>query len=810
MSGPHCKQLGISFEWLNGCTGSSKPLTSSVTNGVIIELLILKKKHNYSLDQCANWVKILFNLKEAPQPKTVHSQWTRISKRATELRRNKLNYNIYINSPYTPPDSATKSTDLTHNKQTNTINISSSEKSVECTILPLSTKTETKSSQTNILHSTIKMEATQLGQNLNLIKKEIKESQIQFNKIKLRKGHYSIRNINKREKRAKQKNNELSREVRELKNKLLKLEVQKRNAVKMTSKWRRKAKIVNKLECPKCLEKDIKIINLNDSVRSLESEIDIAPICISDTESEQKKKKRTELNFKEVRDGHIGYSDNIRLLYMRLLSLGIPVSKCSDVVHSVLTGLTDLKFGKLPSKGTTSLIQSECEVAGQIQVADILLHGNNMTLQLDGTKKKFNEYGAYQVTLNNASGQKETYSLGMKEMLKGDTDSFIDTMLSVFRDLAETFSDDSEQINEIRTKMLANIKNLMTDRHIVNKSFKIKFEELRAELFDKYLKNFSTLSNQSKNQVVELHSLFCALHVIGNMGTVASKALKVYESIVLPPENKITEHSFDKGNARTFDLIFELSQSLTISGSQRFGRFTDWEAFLEERNIHNFLVSFLRHRFNILFVNGGAAFYHREHIAEFFHCLTAPNKLMKCISESIISPVCVAECRALGIFGVLISQPLWKIVERDIHVLDLNPYWLKLKNALSEYSVDASNLLKGKQLFSEFAMQEDEVYVSLFVPLTDEIQKFTQECLQIICFHVLQLVNRQLMDQLPNGLYFNATDTVRNETQSCPTTNRLGEKDFSDLDREVNRAPQRNTSNISGIICFRNNNAWKF
>ncbi|KAK6191032.1 hypothetical protein SNE40_002782 [Patella caerulea] len=433
-----------------------------------------------------------------------------------------------------------------------------------------------------------------------------------------------------------------------------------------------------------------------------------------------------------------------------------------------------------------------------------------MTLQLDGTKKKFNEYGAYQVTLNNASGQKETYSLGMKEMLKGDTDSFIDTMLSVFRDLAETFSDDSEQINEIRTKMLANIKNLMTDRHIVNKSFKIKFEELRAELFDKYLKNFSTLSNQSKNQVVELHSLFCALHVIGNMGTVASKALKVYESIVLPPENKITEHSFDKGNARTFDLIFELSQSLTISGSQRFGRFTDWEAFLEERNIHNFLVSFLRHRFNILFVNGGAAFYHREHIAEFFHCLTAPNKLMKCISESIISPVCVAECRALGIFGVLISQPLWKIVERDIHVLDLNPYWLKLKNALSEYSVDASNLLKGKQLFSEFAMQEDEVYVSLFVPLTDEIQKFTQECLQIICFHVLQLVNRQLMDQLPNGLYFNATDTVRNETQSCPTTNRLGEKDFSDLDREVNRAPQRNTSNISGIICFRNNNAWKF
>ena len=44
---------------------------------------------------------------------------------------------------------------------------------------------------------------------------------------------------------------------------------------------------------------------------------------------------------KQVRDVHIGYSDNVRLVYVELLSLGVYVDKCSDEVKTVLTGLTD-------------------------------------------------------------------------------------------------------------------------------------------------------------------------------------------------------------------------------------------------------------------------------------------------------------------------------------------------------------------------------------------------------------------------------------------------------------------------------------
>ena len=113
-------------------------------------------------------------------------------------------------------------------------------------------------------------------------------------------------------------------------------------------------------------------------------------------------------------------------------------------------------------------------------------------------QKKLKEYGSFQVTHaepNSDKNGKETLSVGIQEMARGDTTSFLETLDSLFKDLAEIYSEeeDVDRINEIKTQMIANIKNLMTDRHIVNKTFKDKFEEFRRDLFSKYLDDFKSL-----------------------------------------------------------------------------------------------------------------------------------------------------------------------------------------------------------------------------------------------------------------------------------------------------------------------------
>ena len=75
-------------------------------------------------------------------------------------------------------------------------------------------------------------------------------------------------------------------------------------------------------------------------------------------------------------------------------------------------------------------------------------------------------------------------------------------------------------------------------------------------------------------------------------------------------------------------------------------------------------MSFLQHRFNVVFVYR-AAIYHCEHIAQFLEQLPESNKLLLCIKDSIQSPICLAALRDLEIITVLIIQPLWKVVEQN-------------------------------------------------------------------------------------------------------------------------------------------------
>ena len=75
------------------------------------------------------------------------------------------------------------------------------------------------------------------------------------------------------------------------------------------------------------------------------------------------------------------------------------------------------------------------------------------------------------------------------------------------KDLAENYSEDLDRINEIKTQMIANIKNLMTDRHTINKTFKDKFEGLRRDLFTKHLDGFKSLLKHRQDHLVDLHRL---------------------------------------------------------------------------------------------------------------------------------------------------------------------------------------------------------------------------------------------------------------------------------------------------------------
>lgn len=137
----------------------------------------------------------------------------------------------------------------------------------------------------------------------------------------------------------------------------------------------------------------------------------------------------------------------------------------------------------------------------------------------------------------------------------------------------------------------------MTDRHVVNKSFVGLFEDLRQENFSQNIPEFEKMSKVNKDNLVKVHGLYCGLHVLANMGTVAKESLKVFEQIALVSGQKITDLSFNKGNARSFDLVFEISQALTPTGNQSSGCASNWSDYLNSIDIDKSYIvsSFLHH-----------------------------------------------------------------------------------------------------------------------------------------------------------------------------------------------------------------------
>lgn len=799
----------------------AKPLELSYA--MMLELSAVRDRFKCTYNDLATWIKRLLCLDTTPSGNSVERKIKEIKKEKSRLRGDHIKQKEYLQTMYVQPcppaphgtaAAATAGSTVAQHDGLGNAPLFPTLAQMAAKVLQDSYKItiETKVPLIVQVEEQLKRKSTEL----RMLEQDISKSNETLNILINKTGKYCPKNVYRRDKRHENTRKLLSDASNEIKALKLLTEKHKQdrdNALKVKSKWKRQAskQTLDDGECSTCREKKQKISLLKDRVDGLEWEntrltMDIEDLkeAAASTDLEEDSAK-AHISTKQGRQ----YKDNVRQVFMELLSLGVAVGKVSKVVKIAVEGLTDLQLDNLPSKSLTSNLQTEAQIVSQMHMADILLGTDKATIHLDGTKKKFREYGSYQVSVRTPEGP-QGLCLGIEEMATGEAKAYLDTMMNLFSDIAETVVQDPSKVKNVTAQLISSVKNTMTDRHIVNHKFKKLFEEARTVIFEEHLEDFAGLNTSQKRKMTELHSFFCGLHVLANMGTVAGKALKAYEDIALVPGAVISNNAFNKGNSRTLDLIFEVSQATTRTGNQRSGSASNWEDFLAARGVKNHIISFLHHRFNVLFTNGGAIYYHLDHLSEFLGGYNLnENRLLLCIGDTIKSPVCIAAIRALGLIATMITLPLWTLLEREknTHILHLNPRWLHLLCYLRELSIDATPLLAGNSVFPDVVVRrkDHEVHELLLSETSDDITLLTKECLEILCFNMETLVDRQLKDQLPGGIYHLPGDDVIQDAASCPTSNRIGERDFSDVDREVGRAPQKATAHHSSSLTFRNN-----
>lgn len=110
------------------------------------------------------------------------------------------------------------------------------------------------------------------------------------------------------------------------------------------------------------------------------------------------------------------------------------------------------------------------------------------------------------------------------------------------------------------------------------------------------------------------------------------------------------------------------------------------------------LTSFRGNRFNVLFLLSALIFYYHQSREEFLK-YNDSNLLLKAVLADVKVPAFVSGCKALGLIDTLITAPLWRILEAEGNVLEMNNNFQTLLQFLERNSEDASSFMTRYWLY---------------------------------------------------------------------------------------------------------------
>ncbi|XP_065679984.1 uncharacterized protein LOC136094302 [Hydra vulgaris] len=288
----------------------------------------------------------------------------------------------------------------------------------------------------------------------------------------------------------------------------------------------------------------------------------------------------------------------------------------------------------------------------------------------------------------------------------------------------------------------------MSDLSSVNPLFDSQLKTLREKLLSIAISNWDFLSSNVKDNMKDMSNFFCKLHLLANFASETDKVLNSFEKILLQNDFE-TVFAFSGKECGAVRLVRTTCKAFHSRGSEEAGVASWFTSFLSSRNDKSYFVPFIGNRFNILYYNAAALYYHKDSITEFLNAWPNPNNLLKAIKEDITNLVFIAEVRALGIIDKLLTGPMWRIIESLDSILFLNPYLLRLKVRLSSLCIDASSLLfaNGKIFEDTNLLHQDVVYTKLFeCTQNDEFDSLTVQSLEIIFHAILVILERQCAD----------------------------------------------------------------
>ena len=328
----------------------------------------------------------------------------------------------------------------------------------------------------------------------------------------------------------------------------------------------------------------------------------------------------------------------------------------------------------------------------------------------------------------------------------------------------------------------------MSDRASAQKAFNTLLSEYRTNTLPLVIENWENLEESEQSSMSQMFHFFCGMHLLVNMAEHIAESLKLFENA-----NGTTES--ESGAVR---LVRTACKAFQRRGCEKSGCPLQFSSYLKQNGIDaNPLINFRGNRYNVLFANGGRIYQLHEHIINFLRKVWGtPNRLLQAVLDDAEHDLYIAGCKALGLIDKHITGPLWRVLESDVHILDVPNYYRDLLTFLK--TEDISGFMTGENVpFSAVRIKKDDLWVAL--TLSSPLDPLVEQIL-VACFKSIELLVERVLEDLHP-----AEEAERSQTLSVKKTNTVSERDFGQLDRLIREKPHATTLALEAHIIFSNN-----
>ena len=213
-------------------------------------------------------------------------------------------------------------------------------------------------------------------------------------------------------------------------------------------------------------------------------------------EVEEKLSSYMEGLIKSKENGH--YNDIVRATYQDLVMIGVGINNIEKVVHTVLTTFTNMNIEFLPKATFARLMYTESgRFISQLQVSESLLKDYDSSYR---TLKFGKHYG----TIDVVTYHRQTLIAGIRGFIRWYWNS---VLLDILSEIDESLQDTEKNVSN---KIISSIKNIMSDRHIVQKKFNSVFQDYRASVLPNVVENWDAMNEDIQSNFIKVNDFFVA------------------------------------------------------------------------------------------------------------------------------------------------------------------------------------------------------------------------------------------------------------------------------------------------------------